>query len=326
MKKLLLALLPLLLASTVSAQDMTQYRAHIKVADQQYEDQNYQASADAFKAAFETLDGKAQPNDRYNAACSYALAGDGESAFYHLFYLCRTSKYKNLDHITTDPDLNSLHQDDQWEELIAFVRANKEEAEKNLDKELVAVLNEIYKTDQGYRLEISGIEEEYGRDSEEMRAQWKKISHADSINTIKVCEILDERGWLGADVVGDKGNTVLFLVIQHADLEVQEKYLPMMREAVKAGNARSSSLALLEDRVAMRNGKRQVYGSQIGMDPDTGEYYLFPLEDPERVDERRASVGLGPIADYISNWELEWDVEAHKKMTAEREAKEKSEE
>ncbi len=83
-----------------------------------------------------------------------------------------------------------------------------------------------------------------------MKAHWKIINEKDSINLIKIKKILDERGWLGADIIGNQGNSTLFLVIQHSDIETQEKYLPMMREAVKKGNANSSSLALLEDRVA----------------------------------------------------------------------------
>lgn len=134
---------------------------------------------------------------------------------------------------------------------------------------------------------------------------------------------MDERGWLGADVIGNRGNSTLFLVIQHADLETQVKYLPMMREAVEQGNARASSLALLEDRVALRQGNRQIYGSQIGRDPETGEYFVSPLVAPEKVNERRAAVGLGTIEDYIKYWDMTWDVEKHKARTAKIEAEEK---
>ncbi len=49
-----------------------------------------------------------------------------------------------------------------------------------------------------------------------------------------------------------------------------------MREAVKKGNANSSSLALLEDRVALRKGEKQIYGSQIGRDQET-ESTMFYL-------------------------------------------------
>jgi hypothetical protein len=107
----------------------------------------------------------------------------------------------------------------------------------------------------------------------------------------------------------------LFLVIQHSPIEIQQKYLPMMREAVKNNNAQPSSLALLEDRVALRTGKRQIYGSQINRNQETGEFYVSPIENPEKVDERRAEVGLGNLQEYISNWNIIWDVEKHKEMT-----------
>jgi len=116
--------------------------------------------------------------------------------------------------------------------------------------------------------------------------------------------LLDQYGWLGADVIGAQGNATLFLVIQHADQATQEKYLPMMREAVKNGKGQGSSLALLEDRVALRQGKKQIYGSQIGRDMGSKLYYVQPLEDPDNVDKRRAQVGLQPLAEYISQWQI----------------------
>ena len=54
---------------------------------------------------------------------------------------------------------------------------------------------------------------------------------------------------------------------------------------------------------------------------ETGEYFVSPLIDPENVDKRRAEVGLGPIADYISNWNMTWDVKKHIERS-EKQAKE----
>jgi len=88
-----------------------------------------------------------------------------------------------------------------------------------------------------------------------------------------------------------------------------------MREVVKMGNARAGSLALLEDRVALRQGKRQIYGSQIGRDQKTGKHYVSPLIDPDNVDQRRKRVGLGSIADYVKMWNMTWDIEKHKERT-----------
>jgi hypothetical protein len=97
-----------------------------------------------------------------------------------------------------------------------------------------------------------------------------------------------------------------------------------MREAVKKGNANSSSLALLEDRVAIREGRKQIYGSQIGTNPTTKEQYVLPLEDPDNVDKRRSEVGLGAIAEYVAYWNITWNVEQYKKDLPEIEKLSKS--
>jgi len=76
---------------------------------------------------------------------------------------------------------------------------------------------------------------------------------------MKVEEIINKYGWLGADVVGEHGNQTIWLIIQHSDLATQERYLPMMREAAKNVKASASDLAYLEDRVALRQGKKQIY-------------------------------------------------------------------
>ena len=318
MKRLILAtILGILFTNLTIAQNMDKYVEFVKKADSLYSAKDYESSAIEYQNAFDSNGGKAYSNDRYNAACTFALAGDSEKAFYHLLYSAEHPKikYNNYNHITTDSDLNSLHKSEQWDKLIKIVKANKEEAEKDLDKPLVAILETIYQEDQTYRRQIGDIEEKFGRESDEMKKHWNLINEKDSINLIKIQKILDEKGWLGSNVIGNQGNSTLFLVIQHSQLEVQEKYLPMMREAVKKGNANSSSLALLEDRVALRKGGKQIYGSQIGRDQETGEYFVSPLEDPENVDKRRAEVGLGPIADYISNWNMTWDVKKHIERT-----------
>lgn len=305
----------------VFAQDRQKYNQLIDEAWSLYESEDFLESGEKYSEAFVELGGVGTVTDRYNAACSYALADKPDSAFVQLFKIARKGNYTDLGHITIDPDLNSLHADKNWNEVIEIVKSNKERAEANLDKPLVAVLDTIYLEDQKYRQQINAIQEKYGWESDEMKAHWKIIHEKDSINLEKVSKILDERGWLGPDIIGEQGNTTLFLVIQHADLETQEKYLPMMREAVKKGNADSGSLALLEDRVALRKGNKQIYGSQVGRDQETGEYYVLPLIDPDNVDQRREEVGLGPIQNYISNWGMTWDVEAYKKKLPEYEAK-----
>lgn len=311
----------ILFSSFSFAQDEneTKYNQYIQEAFDLLLAKDYRQSSNKFKAAFDQIDGKAYPNDRYNAACAYALANSPDTAFFHLFRLAESEnvKYKDYRQITTDEDLNSLHSDERWSQLMSIVIANKDEYEKYFDKPVVAMLESIHEEDQKYRHKINEIEEKFGRESEEMESHWRLINEKDSINLLKVKKILDEKGWLGPNIIGYQGNSTLFLVIQHSDLETQLQYLPMMREAVELGNANPGSLALLEDRVALGQGKSQIYGSQIGRDMETGEYYVSPIINPEQVDERRAKVGLGPIAEYAAYFDIVWNLEEHIKRSLE---------
>jgi hypothetical protein len=175
--------------------------------------------------------------------------------------------------------------------------------------------------DEKYRNQLEFVAAQYGGVSPEMKELLKKMQQADSINFIKVSNIVDTHGWLGSDAIGSEGNVTLFMVVQHATLEGQEKYLPVLREAVKKGRAKPGNLALLEDRVALKKGGKQIYGSQISWNMKTNEYYVMPLEDPDNVDKRRASVGLAPLAQYVMGCcNLVWDVERYKKEMLIRES------
>lgn len=195
----------------------------------------------------------------------------------------------------------------------------EEKSDSKLNNELISILDTIHANDQKYREKIDEIAEKYGLQSNEMKENWKSMLVMDSINLIKVKKIIDENGWLGSDIIGEQGNKTLFLVIQHSDSKIQTAYLPVLREAVKNHNAKASHLALLEDRVALGQGKKQIFGSQVGQDNKTGEYFIFPIEDPENIDKRRAEVGLEPISEYLNTWNLIWDAEKHKTIIEEKE-------
>lgn len=167
-------------------------------------------------------------------------------------------------------------------------------------------LDSIFVLDQKYRLMMDSVENRYGRESKELQALWDITTKVDNQNLSRVTQILDRYGWLGPEEVGAKGNSTLFLVIQHSNQKTQEKYLPMMREAVQNGKARGSSLALLEDRVALGQGRKQIYGSQISWDDKTGKYYIDPIEDEPNVNKRRAAVGLPPLEEYVKRWNIEY--------------------
>ena len=324
-----LEILFLMVVNIAFCQNNSKYTRLVDEAYKLYQNGEYLKSGKKYAEAFAANGNKGLLDDRYNAACSWALANETDSAFALLFLFVKKGNYADYDQLINDNDLKPLYNDSRWEKIISIVKSNKEKKEANYNKKLVAFLDTIFFDDQKYRLQINKVAEKYGWESKEVdsidndKAFKEILRKTDSINTVKITSIIDKYGWLGADVVGDLGNSTFFAVIQHSDLKTQERYLPIMREAVKNGKARADQLALLEDRVALKEGRRQIYGSQLGMYPITKKTYVYPLEDPGNVDARRAEVGLPPMQEYLEPAGIKWDVEQYKKELPAIEALEK---
>jgi hypothetical protein len=143
--------------------------------------------------------------------------------------------------------------------------------------------------------------------SEKAAAMWKSQEEIDKRNLERLEEIVRQYGWPGKSLAGEDGEKAAFLIVQHGDLAHQEKYLPLLEEAGKKGEAPPSEVAMLKDRVLVREGRKQIYGTQLRSGPDTGgKLVLLPINDEEHVDERRKSVGLGPLAEYVKQFGLEY--------------------
>ena len=286
------------------------YNDLVKDALSDYYAKDYKQSLKLYQEAFQLKQNNY--SDLYNAACSAALAGETETAF-DLLDLSIKKGYTNIEHLKVDGDLASLHNNKKWSATLNDLQTKVDKIEANYDKPLQKELLEIFKEDQDIRHQYIDSSKKYGYNNSIVDSLAQVMMFNDSVDLEKVTKILDTKGWVGKDKVGDQANSTLFLVIQHADIKTQQKYLPMMREAVKKGNASGSALALLEDRVALREGKKQIYGSQIGRNTKTNKYYVEALEDPDNVDKRRSQMGLGPISDYVKNWDISWNVEEYKK-------------
>lgn len=167
-------------------------------------------------------------------------------------------------------------------------------------------LEKIYDTDQGARKQHRIFREKYGYGSVEMDSFIRAVEAQDAKNRVHVIEFLEEYGWCSEEMIGHKANMAVFLAIQHGDLNTQRRYLPLLRRAYRKGEASASQWALLRDRVAMRRKKKQYYGTQVLRNKETKAFYVYPIRRPKHVDNRRAALGLPPLAGYLKLWEIEW--------------------
>lgn len=146
-----------------------------------------------------------------------------------------------------------------------------------------AALEELLERDQRHRGAGSG------------KGWWTLQEPLDKENIIRLEELLETREWPLISEVGEDAAIAAFLVVQHAGIEYQKKYLPVVRERYEQGEAKGGWVAMLTDRIRVRQGEPQLYGTQSRMDEATGKVELYPIEGPEQVNARRAALGMKPL-------------------------------
>ena len=311
----------LVVVTASKGQAQQPYYGLIVQAYQRYLAKDYKAAATIYEQAFSLAKAPISLKDRYQMACIWALTGNDDSAFRQLNILAADGTYTDYAPLIADKDLLNLHKDKRWATVCTRIKKNKDHAERKMNKQLIAELATVYDNDQKYRVQLDSVEK-YAYGSPELTQIWQLINKTDSVNVVYISGFFDKYGWLGPDEIGKHGDNTLCAVIQHANLETQKKYAPLMKKAVLANKADPGWYALLEDRIALREGRKQIYGSQVHGNPN-GAPWVSMMEDPDHVDERRASVGLPTMSEYLKQWNMTWDLKKYKKELPEIEAKDK---
>lgn len=96
-----------------------------KKAMDSYDQKNYKQSALLFDKVILSKSSN-DPDFLYNASCVYSLNSEPTKAITYLSILAEKYYYSDLEHITTDTDLEVLHQLIEWKPLIEKVIKNKE--------------------------------------------------------------------------------------------------------------------------------------------------------------------------------------------------------
>ena len=174
----------------------------------------------------------------------------------------------------------------------------------------------IFRREADIRAKIDSLLCDIGRKDQAVRADWAKVAtgsviqeeaieyalkmeETDSTNLATVSQILDTYGWPSG--LSDTANKAIFLVIDHSDLKTMNKYIGLFRDAVEKGYIQMNDLVTMEDRMLMNEGKPQKYGTQAYSLVEDGKtvIYIWPVEDPDKLDALRKSVGLMPIGAYL---------------------------
>jgi len=236
--------------------------------------------------------------DDYNLAVCYIAKNDTDST---CFYLARQiihfSFFNRL--ILSDSDFGRLHASPCWKVISdkidsVFLTTIPTIKEQKLALELF----HIYVKDQHIR--------GYG-----LKYIEKELTNVDSLNILRVEEIIKEYGWPTYSLVGKEAANGAFMVIQHSNYAIQKKYLNQIVDAAKNKEASAGSVALIQDRILTKEPPyNQIYGTQVFKTQDnTGKwskYTYYPIKDEENVDARRKEMGLGPLKDYLKRFDIDY--------------------
>ena len=119
-------------------------------------------------------------------------------------------------------------------------------------------------------------------------------STIDRKHTARIKELVAQIGWPTVSKVGSEGSHAAWLLVQHADHDVdfQKECLTLMKSAPE-GEVERRDVAYLEDRVRVNSNQLQLYGTQFI--EVNGTFVPRGIECLEKVDERRLSMGLGTL-------------------------------
>lgn len=230
--------------------------------------------------------GKAAPHDRqaarafFAAAACAAAAGQKEAAFGYLDQAAARG-HDDVERATSNPQIQPLRDDPRWKTYLQGVEARHVEREKKNNAELTR----IYEDDQADRSGGPGAME---------KADWTAIEARDKARQERVHQILAQGGAKTAD---DYHHAAM--VFQHGDTdeEIAEAH-ELSLKAVELDPEHPSArwlAAASKDRLLMRQGKPQLYGTQFKK-IDGGKWILYEV-DPSVTDEERAKWDCPPLSE-----------------------------
>ncbi len=219
------------------------------------------------------------------------------------FYFCDETTLKTI--VRSNPgilelDNGTIKQKLHWNDAEKLQLPVVENAKPKLDLSLKQRLDSIAVLDQKYRKlmqtqslderkklgESMGLSEaEYSGDLSQMQ------SVLDSVNMIFVEKYFIQKGYPGKSVVGEESSLVAWNVLQHNPDKIP-LYLPLVKKAAEAGEIPKTSAAMMEDRYLMMEGKPQIYGTQGMSYDDARGSFIWPIENPETVNQRRKEAGF----------------------------------
>jgi hypothetical protein len=140
------------------------------------------------------------------------------------------------------------------------------------------------------------VREELAKDGSLFEGYHPKMQEVHDRNAERLEQIINQYGWPGKSLVGEDAAHAAWIILQHAIAKpaLQRKLLSLLQDLAQKGEVDKAEVAMLEDRILYFEGKAQIYGTQFDWD-ENGQMSPLPIENADKVDERRKQIGLPPL-------------------------------
>ncbi len=150
------------------------------------------------------------------------------------------------------------------------------------------------------RVADQSLRENFTENGQPSQRHGNAVALIDRTNTLRMKALLRQCGWPVTSKYGKNASADAWLLIQHADQDrpFQRAALVRLERAVKAGEARGGDLAYLSDRLAVSEGKPQLFGTQF-RGVENCKMILAPIDSREGVNARRTAIpGMPTLEEY----------------------------
>ncbi|MDQ4123877.1 MAG: VWA domain-containing protein [Acidobacteriota bacterium] len=184
------------------------------------------------------------------------------------------------------------------DEVKKIVDGIKSQQSVSLNKKLQQELLDI-------REDTALLYEDLSRLVSDSKSLEERLKRQQAANTLRLCQILKEHGWTSKALVGaDASGVVPLIFTDSPSLEFQQQLAPVMQAAFEAGEISKSNYARILDQLRVRTGKKQIFGTLVGISKDL--LFLYPVENEAKLAELRREYELPPLADQVRSLEQKY--------------------
>ena len=202
--------------------------------------------------------------------------------------------WRDMRYLEREKIFKNLKQLSEWDFLIHKMKNNIKNDSNNYELALQDSIVKMYDKDQGIRKYIGVFvngKPKYNNDS-----LLPIMLNIDLQNQIFLTNLLHTNH---IPKISNEAMDMLFILIAHCDLVTQETFLPILDKTKKESEEQKYICLMIQDKICIKQGKKQKFGTQTEWNNVTGKMMLLPVEDCTYAEKIRTELDIEPLSIYL---------------------------